>query len=115
MRKVMIGLVMVLAASAVCGVAEAQQQCTLTNITESLPPFFVNTPANFQIEVCCGTPPYRFEIIDGALPEGLHLNQNGKITGKARAETETTVLILISDAGGCSFGITYPVFVFAEQ
>ena len=112
MRKVMIALVMFLAASAVCGVAEAQ--CTLTNITESLPPFFVNTPANFQIEVCCGTPPYRFEIIDGALPEGLHLNSNGKITGKARAEADTTVLILISDAAGCSFGITYPVVVFAE-
>ncbi|HEX6160464.1 MAG TPA: putative Ig domain-containing protein [Thermoanaerobaculia bacterium] len=107
----MIGLVLFLAIS-VCGVAEAQE-CTLTNVTESLPGFFVDTPANFQIDVCCGTPPYRFEIIDGALPEGLHLNATGKVTGKPRVEADTTVLILISDAAGCSLGVTFPVQVSA--
>src|SRR5688500_6920659 len=67
MRKAVIGMVVFLAATAICGVAEAQ--CTLTNITESLPGFFVDTPANTEIEVCCGTAPYTFQIIDGALPE----------------------------------------------
>ena len=113
MRKAVIGIVVLLAATAVCGVAEAQQ-CTLTNITESLPGFFVNTPANTEIEVCCGTAPYTFEIIDGALPEGLHMNSHGTITGKPRAEASTTVLVLISDAAGCSLGVTYPVSVFPE-
>jgi hypothetical protein len=113
MRKAVIGMVVFLAATAICGVAEAQ--CTLTNITESLPGFFVNTPANTEIEVCCGTAPYTFQIIDGALPEGLHMNVHGRITGKPRAEADTTVLVLISDSAGCSLGVTYPVSVFPEQ
>ena len=114
MRKVLIGLVLLLATSAVCGVAEAQS-CTLTNVTESLPAFFVGTPANFQIEVCCGTAPYSFQIIDGALPDGLHLNSNGKITGKPRVEADQTVLVLISDSAGCTLGVTYPVRVMVPE
>lgn len=109
MRKVIIGIVVFLAATAICATAEAQ--CTLTNVTESLPAFFIGQPANFQIEVCCGTAPYTFQIIDGALPEGLHMNPNGKITGKPRAEADQTVLILITDSAGCSLGVTYPVRV----
>jgi hypothetical protein len=113
MRKAVIGVVMFLAATAICGVAEAQ--CTLTNVTESLPAFFVGTPANTEIEVCCGTAPYTFQIIDGALPEGLHMNNQGRITGKPRVEADTTVLVLISDSAGCSLGVTYPVQVFLPQ
>jgi hypothetical protein len=105
MRKGLLAVVMFLAVVAVCGTAEAQ--CTLTTVTESLPAFFVNQPANVQIEVCCGTPPYRFEVIGGELPEGLHLNQNGKITGKPKVEGTFTALILISDDAGCSLGQTY--------
>jgi hypothetical protein len=113
MRKAVIGVVMFLAATAICGVAEAQ--CTLTNVTESLPAFFVGTPANTEIDVCCGTAPYTFQIIDGALPEGLHMNNQGRITGKPRVEADTTVLVLISDAAGCSLGVTYPVLVLASE
>lgn len=113
MRNVLIGLLVVLATSAICGTAEAQ--CTLTNVTETLGAFFVGTPANVQIEVCCGTAPYSFEIIDGALPEGLHMNSNGKITGKPRVEADTTILVLISDSAGCSLGVTYPVQVMPAE
>jgi hypothetical protein len=114
MRKVIVGIVMFLAVTAVCGVAEAQS-CTLTNTTESLPAFFIGEPANTEIEVCCGTAPYRFEIIDGSLPEGLHLNPNGKITGKPRVEADQTILVLITDAAGCSLGVTYPVQVMVPE
>ena len=113
MRKAVIGIVLLIAVTGICGVAEAQ--CTLTNITETLPGFVVGTPANTEIEVCCGTPPYRFEIIDGALPEGLHMNQNGRITGVPRVAGDTTVLVLISDAAGCSLGVTYPAQVFESD
>lgn len=113
MKNVLIGFVMFLAASAVCGVAEAQ--CTLTTVSESLPGFVLGTPANFEIEVCCGTAPYSFEIIDGVLPEGLHLNSNGRITGKPRVEADTTVLVLISDSAGCTLGVAYPVRVLAPE
>lgn len=114
MKRVMIGIVVLLAASAICGVAEAQS-CTLTNITESLPAFFIGEPANFQIEVCCGTPPYHFEIIEGELPEGLHMNASGKITGKPRVEADVTVLVLITDSADCSLGVTYPVRVMVPE
>ena len=114
MRKVFIGIVVFLAATAICGVAEAQS-CTLTNTTESLPAFFIGEPANTTIEVCCGTAPYHFEIIDGALPEGLHMNANGKITGKPRVEADQTILVLISDSAGCTLGVTYPVRVMVPE
>ncbi|HEY0143810.1 MAG TPA: Ig domain-containing protein [Thermoanaerobaculia bacterium] len=114
MRKVMVGLVLFLAATGICGVAEAQQ-CTLTTVTEGVPGFVVGEPANFEIEVCCGTAPYSFEIIDGALPEGLHLNSSGRITGKPRVEADQTVLVLISDAAGCTLGVAYPIRVFQPE
>jgi hypothetical protein len=113
MRKAFIGILVFMAATAVCSVAEAQ--CTLTNVTESLPAFFVDTPANTEIEVCCGQAPYRFEIIEGTLPDGLHMNAQGRITGKPRAEADTTVLVLISDSAGCSLGVTYPVRVMVPE
>jgi hypothetical protein len=111
MKRAVIAVVVFMATAAICGVAEAQ--CTLTNITESLPGFFVDAPANTEIEVCCGTEPYSFEIIDGALPAGLHMNSHGRITGKPREEADTTVLVLISDSAGCSLGVTYVVQVMA--
>ena len=113
MRRIVIGAVLFMAAAGICSVAEAQ--CTLTNVTETLPGFVVGVPANTTIDVCCGTAPYHFEIIDGALPDGLHMNANGRITGKPRAEGDTTVLVLISDSAGCSLGVTYPVQVFPAE
>ncbi|HET7433681.1 MAG TPA: putative Ig domain-containing protein [Thermoanaerobaculia bacterium] len=109
MRKAVIAIVMFMAVTAIGGVAQAQ--CTLTNVTESLPGFFVGQPVNTEIEVCCGTAPYTFEIIDGALPDGLHMNSHGRITGVPRVEADTTVLVLITDSAGCSLGVTYPVRV----
>lgn len=79
-----------------------QSQCLLTYLTESLPEFPVNQPANFQIEACCGNPPYRFELVDGTLPTGLHLNQNGKINGKPTELVDTIIFIRLTDSAGCS-------------
>lgn len=87
----------------------AQSSCTLTFLTESLPGFVVGSPANFQIEVCCGTAPYRFEIVGGTLPAGLHLNPNGKITGVPREEADVTVFVQLSDAAGCTLTQAYAV------
>ena len=79
-----------------------QSQCLTTFITESLSDFTVNEPVNFQIEVCCGTPPYRFELTGGTLPNGLHLNQNGKLTGKPTEIVDTTIFVRLTDSAGCS-------------
>ena len=88
-------------------------QCTLTFITESIPEFTVGDPVNFQLEVCCGTPPYRFEVttLGDPLPAGLHLNQNGKITGKPTEVDDNTVFIRLTDSAGCSLTQAFPVRV----
>jgi hypothetical protein len=89
-----------------------QSQCLLTYITESISEFPINQPAQFQLEACCGTPPYRYEIVDGTLPAGLHLNQNGKITGKPTQITDNTVFIRLTDSAGCSLTQAFPVRVY---
>ena len=90
----------------------ASAQCLLTYQTESLPTFYVGQPANFTIEAVSGTPPYRFEIIEGTLPDGLHLTANGRIRGvPTTAPIDTTVLILLSDAAGCTLGQAFAVRV----
>jgi putative Ig domain-containing protein len=80
--------------------ALGQQSCTLTFITESLPEGFVGVPYSFQLEACCGTPPYKFKIVDGALPAGLSMTQDGLITGTPTQAEFTTVFIRLRDHGG---------------
>jgi hypothetical protein len=93
------------------GGASAADCSTLTFITESLPGFFLNQPANFQIEAVGGNPPYSFTIVDGTLPAGLHLNANGKITGKPRELADTTVFVLLTDSAGCTLTQAFAVRV----
>lgn len=73
---------------------------TLTFITESLPEFTQFTPANFQIQAVGGTPPYQFEITQGAMPAGLTLHATGAITGTPTQVADTTVFVKLSDAAG---------------
>lgn len=73
---------------------------TLTFITESLPDFTQNTPANFQIEAAGGTPPYAFQITQGALPAGMSLSPTGLITGTPALPADTTIFVKLSDAAG---------------
>ncbi|MDT7541486.1 MAG: hypothetical protein QOE33_1390 [Acidobacteriota bacterium] len=74
---------------------------TLTFLTESLPDFHLDQPALFQIEAIGGNPPYHFEITSGTIPAGLHLNANGKITGKPTEVTDTVIFVLLTDSAGC--------------
>ena len=89
----------------------ASGQCLTTFQTEVLPAFFVGQPANFQIEAVSGTPPYRFEIVEGELPEGLHLTPNGRIRGVPTMEQETTIFVRLTDAEGCGLVQAFPVSV----
>lgn len=71
---------------------------TLTFVTESLPEFTQGVPANFQIQAVGGTPPYEFEITQGAMPAGLQLHLTGAITGTPTAVADTTVFVKLTDA-----------------
>lgn len=86
-------------------------QSTLTFITESLPDFTQNAPANFQIEAVGGTPPYEFQLTQGALPAGLSLGQTGAITGLPTQVADTTVFVKLSDAAADSVTQAFAVRV----
>jgi Putative Ig domain len=90
----------------------AEAQCLLTTETESLPAFFIGEPANFQIVAVSGTEPYRYNVHEGTLPEGLHLTPNGKIVGVPRVESESVVLITVTDDAGCTLTQAYNFAVF---
>jgi hypothetical protein len=86
-------------------------QSTLTFITESLPDFHVGVPANVQIEVSGGTPPYIFQITQGTLPKTLTLNKKGKISGTPRRVADTTVFVKVTDKVGASLTQAFAVRV----
>ena len=88
----------------------AYAQCeTLTFITESLPTFFVGSPAHFDIEVIGGTAPYSFSITGGAFPAGMHMNSQGKIRGVPTEVADTTVFVTVTDANGCTLTSAFAV------
>ena len=112
---------LLIAGLAVCAVAfsmkgtstnAAAPDCsTLTFITESLPAFFVGTPANFQIEASGGTPPYRFKITTGALPPNLSMDSDGLITGTPTMAANTTIFVRLKDHGPCTVTQAFQVSV----
>ena len=112
MKKILVIAVIALALTP--SAASSKTDCLLTFFTEGIPEMTVNDPVNFELDVCCGTPPYRFEVVEGALPAGLHLNQNGKLTGKPTEVTDTTVFVRLTDAAGCSLTQAFAVRVNPE-
>lgn len=101
-----------LAALVLCVAPFAYGQCeTLTFLTESLPTFGLNDPAHFDIEVVGGTGPYSFAVTDGAFPDNLHMNSQGKIRGKGTEVADTTVFITVTDANGCTLTQAFAVRV----
>jgi hypothetical protein len=104
--------IVLVALFALCVASLANAQCeTLTYQTESLPGFTVGTPAHFDIEAVGGTAPYTFEIIDGTLPDGLHMNSSGKIRGNPREVADTTIIVRLTDANGCVVNQAFAVRV----
>ena len=93
--------------------ALGRQTCTLTFISESIPEGTVGVPYSYQLEACCGTPPYKIKIVEGQLPAGLTINQTGLITGTPTEVTDTTVFFRLTDRGGgsCSLVQAYAVRV----
>ena len=73
---------------------------SLTYITESLPAFTVGAAYDFDLEAVGGTQPYTFVLTQGALPDGVSLSSNGKISGTPTQAVGTTAFIKLSDFVG---------------
>ena len=83
MRKLLLAAAFVLFAA-----SAAEGQCLLTYQTETLEPFFVDTPGQFQIIAVSGTEPYKFTVFGDPLPDGFRLTTNGKLIGKPTVERD---------------------------
>jgi hypothetical protein len=108
MKKVLVlALLLLTVASLVYAV------CFLDFVTESLPAGTVNQAYSFQIDVCCGTPPYTFSIHSGSLPTGLSLSSSGLISGTPTSVQYTTVFIRLTDSASpnCTLVRAYEIYI----
>jgi hypothetical protein len=93
-----LGWLAVLALS-VC--ASAQQTASTTPLritTETLPEIPVHQPYRARFEAAGGTGPYSWKLINGALPTGLELSQDGQVIGEATAVGEFHFTISLTDS-----------------
>ena len=65
----------------------------------SLLPIKVGELYNAQLEAENGTPPYRWEIIEGELPKGLKFEKSrGEISGIPESETGGPIVVILTDS-----------------
>lgn len=82
-------------------------QVSVTSAT--LPPATVGTPYATALQITGGTPPYRFAVISGQMPPGLHLDDTGAIAGTPRVAGTYNFQVGLGDrwqsAGVATFSI----------
>src|ERR1700720_4974562 len=61
--------------------------------TASLPKGFLRQPYHFKLEAQGGITPLRWEVTNGALPEGVELAPDGTLTG-APTEADSFVFVV---------------------
>lgn len=81
-------------AEGVCGVPP------LKVLTEALPTALVGTPWSAQLEAAGGVKPYKWALEQGALPDGLLMEDSGKLGGVAKVKGKASVLVGVKDASG---------------
>ena len=86
--------------------------CLIDFISEFIAPFTAGVPGSFQLDVCCGTPPYTFTVHSGTFPAGVSMNSSGLVSGTATTPGYTTVCITVTDSVGCHTTRCYEVYVF---
>jgi hypothetical protein len=57
-------------------------------------------PYRFELLAAFGRAPYRWSVVDGALPEGLKLSEEGTLTGTPSRRGASPVAVQVSDAAG---------------
>ncbi len=67
-------------------------------LTSRLDEAYLNENYNFGLQVTGGLRPYHFKLEDGQVPEGLQVDDNGRIFGIASTEGNYEFTITVSDA-----------------
>jgi large repetitive protein len=84
--------------------------------TEDVPAFTAGVSRKVDLEPTGGTPPYKCDITDGDLPEGLSFSSEGVIYGTATRPNDDnppTVFFRVTDSKNESGTRAYPVTVVA--
>ena len=82
--------------------------------TETLPAILTRQQYEVHLQAAGGTPPYRWNVVAGDLPEGLNLDPtSGSISGTPAKKQELSFTIELSDATGHSIRREYKVKVAA--
>ncbi|MGN6591930.1 MAG: putative Ig domain-containing protein [Terriglobales bacterium] len=76
----------------------AQQPVPFQILTTHLPPPQAGQRYEVQLEATGGQPPYAWKILRGALPEGLHFDPDGRITGQPATDEPFSLLVEVRDA-----------------
>lgn len=92
------GVVAVLMASSL--LFAQQQTASLTITTESLPRPLLHQPYQVQLTVEGGSPPLRWTVSAGKLPDGLDLSSAGVIEGTPEKLGDFDFTIAVSDSAG---------------
>lgn len=75
---------------------------TITVGPESLPPLVVGQSYNQQLTASGGTGTVSFAVTSGALPNGLTLAADGKLSGTTNASGSFSFTVTVTDSLGCS-------------
>lgn len=88
---------LILALVAFCGVAAAQ--APLTILDSPLPPLQSGADFHVTLHATGGVPPYRWDVGDGILPEGITLSHEGVLSGRPAKSGSFTITIRVIDSG----------------
>ena len=69
-------------------------------LTTSLPEVEAGSAYQATLQATGGTPPYRWTVVDGGLPDGLVLTANGVVSGTSSGGSPTSVVAAATDSSG---------------
>ncbi|ADG07760.1 S-layer homology domain-containing protein [Kyrpidia tusciae] len=68
--------------------------------TESLPDATVGSDYSVSLDASGGTSPYTWSVVDGSLPDGLTLSNDGTISGTPTTAGTSTFTVQVTDSSG---------------
>lgn len=80
--------------------SSAQSDSRMVITTDSLPEAYPHTPYNVRLVVTGGTAPWHWNVIRGALPQGIKLEEDGMLHGAAANGGDFQFTVLVRDSGG---------------